>query len=137
MARYRKLFGGPLVANHGYEAGTGDALVGAGLADAVSFAARFIANPDLVSRLALGHELAEADRGYLLPRRRPRLRRLPDLVRALSPGHGLPETPAAERGQGRFDQRQLTEPVIGRGHQPVGQIGPELPEVHPALLRVQ
>jgi N-ethylmaleimide reductase len=63
VARYRKLFGGSLVANHGYEAGTGDALVGAGLADAVSFAARFIANPDLVSRLALGHELAEADRG--------------------------------------------------------------------------
>ncbi len=63
VARYRKLFGGALVANHGYEAGSGDALVEAGRADAVSFAARFIANPDLVSRLALGHELAEADRG--------------------------------------------------------------------------
>ena len=63
VARYRKLFGGSLVANHGYQAGTGDALVEAGRADAVSFAARFIANPDLVSRLSLGHELAEADRG--------------------------------------------------------------------------
>ncbi len=62
MARYRKLFGGLLVANHGYDAGTGNALVEAGLADAVSFAARFIANPDLVSRLALGHELAAPDR---------------------------------------------------------------------------
>jgi N-ethylmaleimide reductase len=50
------------VANHGYQTRTGDALVAAALADAVSFAARFIANPDLVSRLALGHELAEADR---------------------------------------------------------------------------
>ena len=62
VARYRTLFGGALVANHGYQATTGDALVAAGLADAVSFAARFIANPDLVSRLALGHELAEPDR---------------------------------------------------------------------------
>jgi N-ethylmaleimide reductase len=50
------------VANHGYQTRTGDALVAAALADAVSFAARFLANPDLVSRLALGHELAEADR---------------------------------------------------------------------------
>jgi N-ethylmaleimide reductase len=63
VARYRKLFGGALVANHGYQAGTAGALVAAGLADAVSFAAAFIANPDLVSRLALGHELATPDRG--------------------------------------------------------------------------
>ena len=63
VARYRKLFGGPLVANHGYDTRTGNALVDAGLADAVSFAARFIANPDLVTRLALGHELAAPDRG--------------------------------------------------------------------------
>jgi N-ethylmaleimide reductase len=63
VARYRKLFGGPLVANHGYGPGTGNGLVGAGLADAVSFAALFIANPDLVSRLALGHELSAPDRG--------------------------------------------------------------------------
>jgi N-ethylmaleimide reductase len=61
VARYRKLFGGPLVANHGYGPGTGNGLVGAGLADAVSFAA--LANPDLVSRLALGHELSAPDRG--------------------------------------------------------------------------
>jgi N-ethylmaleimide reductase len=63
VARYRKLFGGSLVANHGYDAGTGDEVVAAGLADAVSFAARFIANPDLVSRFALGHELTAPDRG--------------------------------------------------------------------------
>ena len=37
-------------------------------ADAVSFAARFIANPDLVSRLALGHELpVAADQVALAP----------------------------------------------------------------------
>jgi N-ethylmaleimide reductase len=63
VARYRKLFDGPLVANHGYGAGTGNQLLEAGLADAVSFARPFIANPDLVSRLALGHDLAAADRG--------------------------------------------------------------------------
>jgi N-ethylmaleimide reductase len=62
VARYRKLFDGPLVANHGYSARTGNQLLDAGLADAVSFARPFIANPDLVSRLALGHELAVADR---------------------------------------------------------------------------
>ena len=63
VARYRKLFGGPLIANHGYTAGTANRLIEAGLADAVSFAALFIANPDLVSRLALGHDLAVSDRG--------------------------------------------------------------------------
>ena len=31
--------------------------------DAVSFAPAFIANPDLVSRFALGHDLAASDRG--------------------------------------------------------------------------
>ena len=34
----------------------------AGIADAVSFARRFIANPDLVSRFALGGGLAASDR---------------------------------------------------------------------------
>ena len=62
IARYRALFGGFLIANHGFGPGTGDAIVGAGLADAVSFARLFIANPDLVSRFALGHELATSDR---------------------------------------------------------------------------
>ena len=33
VSRYRKLFGGALVANHGYQARTGDALVEAGRAD--------------------------------------------------------------------------------------------------------
>ena len=62
VARYRKLFSGPLVANHGFGAGTGNRLVETGLADAVSFATLFIANPDLVSRFALGHDLAATDR---------------------------------------------------------------------------
>ncbi|MCO6005981.1 alkene reductase [Actinoallomurus purpureus] len=61
IARYRKLFDGPLIANHGYDRETGDAIVEAGIADAVSFARLFIANPDLVCRFALGRETAISD----------------------------------------------------------------------------
>jgi N-ethylmaleimide reductase len=62
IARYRKLFGGPLIANHGFGPQTGNEIIQAGLADAVSFGRLFIANPDLVSRFALGHDLAASDR---------------------------------------------------------------------------
>jgi N-ethylmaleimide reductase len=62
FARYRKLFTGPLIANHGFDRASGNAIVEAGLADAVSYARLFIANPDLVSRFALGHDLASSDR---------------------------------------------------------------------------
>jgi N-ethylmaleimide reductase len=62
FARYRALFAGPLIANHGFDRTTGNAIIEAGLADAVSFARHFIANPDLVSRFALGHEPAVSDR---------------------------------------------------------------------------
>ncbi|HEX5405342.1 MAG TPA: alkene reductase [Pseudonocardiaceae bacterium] len=61
IARYRALFSGPLIANHGFDRDTGDAIIAAGIADAVSFAKLFIANPDLVSRFALGHDLATSD----------------------------------------------------------------------------
>jgi N-ethylmaleimide reductase len=63
FARYRELFGGPLIANHGFGRETGSAIIEAGAADAVSYSRLFIANPDLVSRFALGHELAVSDRG--------------------------------------------------------------------------
>lgn len=62
IARYRKLFDGPLIANHGFDRAAGNAIIEAGVADAVSFARLLIANPDLVSRFALGHELAASDR---------------------------------------------------------------------------
>lgn len=62
IARYRKLFDGALIANHGFDRETGDAIVDAGVADAVSYARLFTANPDLVSRFALGHEPATGDR---------------------------------------------------------------------------
>jgi N-ethylmaleimide reductase len=63
VARYRKLFDGPLIANHSFDRESGNAIVAAGIADAVSFGRHFIANPDLVCRFALGHEPATADRG--------------------------------------------------------------------------
>ncbi|MEV5746953.1 hypothetical protein AB0L00_03970 [Actinoallomurus sp. NPDC052308] len=63
FARYRKLFDGPLIANHGFDRDSGSAIIDAGLADAVSFGRLFVANPDLVARFALGHETAAADPG--------------------------------------------------------------------------
>ncbi|WP_344592673.1 hypothetical protein [Streptomyces violaceusniger] len=63
FARYRRLFDGPLIANHGFDRETGNAVIGAGLADAVSYATHFVANPDLVARFALDHELAAGDPG--------------------------------------------------------------------------
>ncbi|MGW5863481.1 alkene reductase [Streptomyces sp. NPDC055239] len=61
FARYRERFAGPLIANNGFDGDSANALVGAGLADAVSFARHFVANPDLVSRFALGREPAAGD----------------------------------------------------------------------------
>ncbi|MEV0264936.1 alkene reductase [Streptomyces sp. NPDC050617] len=62
FARYQRLFDGPLIANHGFDRESGNAIVEAGAADAVSFGRPFIANPDLVSRFALGLGLAAGDR---------------------------------------------------------------------------
>jgi N-ethylmaleimide reductase len=59
--RYRRLFGGPLVVNHGFDRESGNAAVAAGVADAVSFGTAFIANPDLVSRFAWGRPLNAGD----------------------------------------------------------------------------
>ncbi|KNB53320.1 alkene reductase [Streptomyces caatingaensis] len=61
LERYRRLYHGPLIANNGFDRASGNALIAAGTADAVSFATHFIANPDLVSRFALGQELAAGD----------------------------------------------------------------------------
>ncbi|MFI0481297.1 alkene reductase [Actinomadura sp. 9N215] len=61
FARFRKLFGGPLIVNHGFGRDSGNAVVDAGIADAVSFAELFIANPDLVGRFALGQDPASDD----------------------------------------------------------------------------
>ncbi|GAA0403729.1 alkene reductase [Streptomyces luteireticuli] len=61
IARYRRLFDGPLIANNGFDRETGNAVVEAGIADAVAYATHFIANPDLVTRFAMGRELAGAN----------------------------------------------------------------------------
>jgi N-ethylmaleimide reductase len=61
FARYRTRFPGPLIANLGFDGASGNAILAAGTADAVSYATHFIANPDLVTRFALGRPLAQAD----------------------------------------------------------------------------
>ncbi|MFC5149975.1 alkene reductase [Streptomyces aureoversilis] len=61
FARYRRLFDGPLIANLGFDRASANAAIEAGIADAVSFGTHFIANPDLVARFALGHDLAAGD----------------------------------------------------------------------------
>ena len=48
----RKAFKGPLIANAGYDGASAAAAVASGKADAVSFGRAYIANPDLVARLA-------------------------------------------------------------------------------------
>ncbi|MGY0233832.1 alkene reductase [Longispora urticae] len=61
IARYRARFAGPLIANFGFDRASGNAAIERGTADAVSFGAHFIANPDLVTRFALDRELATGD----------------------------------------------------------------------------
>lgn len=61
IARYRRCFRGPLIANNGFDRASGNAVIASGTADAVSFATHFIANPDLVTRFAMGRPLAVGD----------------------------------------------------------------------------
>ncbi|SEF35972.1 N-ethylmaleimide reductase [Amycolatopsis pretoriensis] len=61
FARYRRLFRGSLIVNNGFDRESGDAVVDAGIADAVSYARHFVANPDLVTRFALGLPLDAGD----------------------------------------------------------------------------
>ncbi len=58
----RSAFGGPYVANGGYDHESAAAAIIAGDADLVSFGAPFIANPDLVNRFRAGAQLNTADR---------------------------------------------------------------------------
>ena len=57
----RKLFSGFLVLNAGYNQQTAEAAINDGLADAVSFGSKFIANPDLPERFAKDFPLAIPD----------------------------------------------------------------------------
>ena len=59
---YRRRYRGVLIANGGFDAETGAAEIMKGHADLVSFGSPFIANPDLVRRIAENLPLAAADR---------------------------------------------------------------------------
>ncbi|MDT5266936.1 MAG: N-ethylmaleimide reductase [Mycobacterium sp.] len=65
FARYRALYDGAIVANVGFTQESGNDIISQGLADAVSFGAPFIANPDLVARFTYGDPLADADRATI------------------------------------------------------------------------
>ena len=58
---FRPIFRGKLIANVGMTAERGNRLIAEGLADLVAFGRPYIANPDLVERLATGAPLAEVD----------------------------------------------------------------------------
>ena len=58
----RAAYPGTLMVNGGYDRASAEAVLRAGRADLVSFAAAYIANPDLVERFAEGAPLAAGDR---------------------------------------------------------------------------
>ena len=58
---FRPIFRGILIANVNMTAERGNRLIAEGLADLVAFGRPYIANPDLVERLATGAPLAEID----------------------------------------------------------------------------
>ena len=58
---FRNHYKGTIVANLGFSYDSGNQIIAEGLADLVSFAAPFIANPDLVERFTHSLPLAEAD----------------------------------------------------------------------------
>lgn len=61
FAAYRTLYAGPLIANLGFDPESATEALTTDTADAVSFATGFIANPDLVTRLALSRPLTPPD----------------------------------------------------------------------------
>ena len=58
----RAAFRGPLIANGGYTAETGNAAIASGEADLVAYGAAFLANPDLPNRFRQGAALNPPDR---------------------------------------------------------------------------
>jgi N-ethylmaleimide reductase len=65
FALARRHFSGPLIVNDGFDFAAGNAALRAGLAQAVSYARAFIANPDLLARFEHGWPLATFDRKTL------------------------------------------------------------------------
>ena len=62
VATFGPLFRGAVIVNGGYDRDAAEAVVTSGAAQAVSFGAPFVANPDLVHRLESGATLATPDR---------------------------------------------------------------------------
>lgn len=65
LAMLRANWSGPIIANNNLKADSARALLEAGRAEAVSFGRAFIANPDLVERIAAGAPLAKPDYALL------------------------------------------------------------------------
>ena len=61
LALLRANFSGPIIANNNLKADSARALLDAGQVEAVSFGRAYIANPDLVERIAAGAPLAKPD----------------------------------------------------------------------------
>ena len=61
LALLRENFSGPIITNNNLKADSARTVLDAGKADAVSFGRAFIANPDLVERIAAGATLAKPD----------------------------------------------------------------------------
>lgn len=61
LSRFRSIYQGTLIANASFDQASGNAVIADGLADLVSFAAPFIANPDLPARFERDIPLADAD----------------------------------------------------------------------------
>lgn len=57
----KRLFGGPVIVNEGYDSPSAQRALNDGSAEAVAFGKAYIANPDLVSRLQAGAPLSEWD----------------------------------------------------------------------------
>jgi N-ethylmaleimide reductase len=60
-SRIRQRFAGTLMLNGGYDAASGNAVIGRGEADLISFGELFLANPDLPGRFRQGMPLNKAD----------------------------------------------------------------------------
>jgi N-ethylmaleimide reductase len=61
LALLRENFSGPIITNNNLKADSARTVLDAGKAEAVSFGRAFIANPDLVERIAAGAQLAKPD----------------------------------------------------------------------------
>lgn len=61
-AYYRKIYKGTIISNGGFDLAKANHAIETGIADLVSFAALFLANPDLPERFALGASLNTPDR---------------------------------------------------------------------------